>query len=246
MGRGAIPLHFAGYGVSRDESRERFEESLSIIKQAWTTESFSHDGRYHQIPETSVVPKPVQKPHPPIRIAANGPETAVFAGDEGYPIFVASVTNPLPRMVEQIDRYRAAWKDPGAEDSKPDVATMFFVSPGEDLSRVQRRVEPSLDHYFGSIVGMARAAKRDDSPSYRYLENVHQSVADISFESARETMGVFGSASECVDRIGELHGSLGMDELICWFNPGGRIAHGEVMEAMSRFASDVAPKIRNL
>ena len=55
---------------SREESRERFEESLEIIKQAWTNESFSYDGSYYTIPETSVVPKPLQQPHPPIRIAA--------------------------------------------------------------------------------------------------------------------------------------------------------------------------------
>ena len=41
VGRGTIAVHFQGYNVSREESRERFEESLEIIQQAWTTESFS-------------------------------------------------------------------------------------------------------------------------------------------------------------------------------------------------------------
>ncbi len=248
VGRGAIPLHFAGYGVSRDESRERFEEALAIIKQAWTKDSFSHDGRYHQIPETCVVPKPLQKPHPPIRIAANGPDTVEFAGREGYPIFVASVTNPLPRMFGHIDRYRAAWQEGEKGEARPDVATMFFVSPGDDASQARQRVAPSLDHYFESVLGMARAVRppKDDSDSYRYLDKVHESVANVTLDGIEETMAVFGTPETCVERIAGLHEKLGMDELICWFNPGGRIPHREVLEAMSRFASDVAPKIRHL
>ena len=111
VGRGAIPLHFSGFNVSREESRERFEESLDIIKKSWLTESFSHHGKYFQIPETSVVPKPLQKPHPPLRIAANSPDTAVFAGQHHYPVFVASVTNPLPRMFDQVATYRQAWAE---------------------------------------------------------------------------------------------------------------------------------------
>jgi alkanesulfonate monooxygenase SsuD/methylene tetrahydromethanopterin reductase-like flavin-dependent oxidoreductase (luciferase family) len=250
VGRGAIPLHFAGYDVPREESRERFEEALQIIKNAWTTESFSYEGRFHRIPETSVVPKPVQKPHPPIRVAANGPDTALFAGRERYPILVASVTNPLPRMYGHIDRYREAWQLGDSEPAGPgpDVATMFFVYPGDDLSRVRSRVAPSLDHYFQSVLGMARAVAppKDSSQSYHYLEEVHSSVANITFEEIAEKMAIFGSPDECAERIAKLHARLGMDELLCWFNPGGRVPHRDVLEAMSRFAVDVAPKLRHL
>src|SRR2546425_10771468 len=153
VGRGAIPIHFAGFNVSREESRERFEESLTIIHKAWTAESFSHTGKYYQIPETSVVPKPVQKPHPPIRVAANSPDTAVFAGKAHYPTFIASVTNPLPRMFEQVARYRQAWAEGNAPSGRqssagPDVSTMFFFYPGESIDQVRCDIEPSLNNYF--------------------------------------------------------------------------------------------------
>ena len=95
VGRGTIALHFQGFNVSRDESRERFEEALTILEQAWTQETCRFDGKYFQVPDTAVVPKPLQKPHPPLRIAANSPETAGFSGERGYPVFVASPINPL-------------------------------------------------------------------------------------------------------------------------------------------------------
>src|SRR6266545_6361488 len=65
VGRGMIAIHFQGFNVPREESRERFEEALTIIKQAWTQETCQFEGRYFHVPETAVVPKPVQKPYPP-------------------------------------------------------------------------------------------------------------------------------------------------------------------------------------
>ena len=57
------------------ESRDRFREILDIIEQAWTKPSFSYEGKYHRFKDVAVVPKPYQKPIPPIRIAASTPDT---------------------------------------------------------------------------------------------------------------------------------------------------------------------------
>ena len=250
VGRGAIPLHFAGYNASREESRERFEESLDIIQKAWTTETFSYQGKFYQVPETSVVPKPLQKPHPPLRIAANSEETVTFSGDERYPIFVASVTNPLPRMYEQVDRYRDAWASSAVPERSdgPDVSAMFFVHPGDSLSHVRQDIEASLKHYFRSVAGMVEAATDSQAgdESYRHLEDVKKYTEGLTFETISQNMAVFGSAQECIRQITELHDRIGMNELICWFNPGGRVGHEKVLAAMSRFASDVAPAIEHL
>jgi len=253
VGRGAIPIHFAGFNVSREESRERFEESLSVIQKAWTTDSFSHNGKYYQIPETSVVPKPLQKPHPPIRIAANSPDTAVFAGKAHYPVFVASVTNPLPRMFEQVATYRRAWAESTAPADRPapagpDVSTMFFFHPGENLAQVRRDVEPSLDNYFHSVSAMVRTGARPQGAdeSYRYLQDVQRAVENVTFEKITESMAIFGSSRECITKVKELHKELRMNELICWFNPGGMVPHRKVLAAMSRFAAEVMPELRLL
>jgi alkanesulfonate monooxygenase SsuD/methylene tetrahydromethanopterin reductase-like flavin-dependent oxidoreductase (luciferase family) len=254
VGRGAIPLHFSGFAVSREESRERFEEELEVIMQAWTTDSFSHDGKYYHIPETSVVPKPLQKPHPPLRIAANSPDTAIFAGKAHYSIFVASVTNPLPRMFEQVANYRRSWAESRTplgthSPATPDVSTMFFFQPGESLAQVRRDVEPSLNNYFHSVSGMVRAGARPQSTtdeSYRYLEDVQKAVENITFEKITENMAIFGSPQECIAKVKELHKELRMNELICWFNPGGLVPHEKVLKAMSRFAVEVMPELRPL
>ena len=73
--------------MPQEESRERFEESLEVILRAWTNERLSYQGRYFRVQDVQLTPKPVQKPHPPIRIAANSPDTFAIAGRLGLPDF---------------------------------------------------------------------------------------------------------------------------------------------------------------
>lgn len=253
VGRGAIPVHFAGFDVAREESRERFEESLDVIQKAWTSDSFSHAGKYYHIPETSFTPKPLQKPHPPLRVAANSPDTAVFAGKAHYPILVASVTNPLPRMFDQVASYRRMWQENPTPTyclapALPDVSTMFFCYPGESLAHVRGDIEPSLNNYFHSVAAMVRAGARPQGAdeSYRYLQDVQKVVENVTFEKITESMAIFGSSQECITKIKDLHNELGMTELICWFNPGGLAPHQKVLTAMSRFAAEIMPELRAL
>jgi len=84
-GRGAFTLNYRGYGVDMTTSRELFEEGLEIVKAAWTQKRLTFNGRHFHATNLEVVPKPVQQPHPPIRLAANSVETFTFAGSHGYP-----------------------------------------------------------------------------------------------------------------------------------------------------------------
>jgi len=63
-GRGTAPLHYEGYAIPQEESRERFEEALDFILKAWTNDSFSYEGKHFRAHDLSVVPRPVQSPHP--------------------------------------------------------------------------------------------------------------------------------------------------------------------------------------
>src|SRR5205807_2279780 len=82
-------------GISYEESQDRFAESLDIIKLAWTEPVCSYQGRYHSFENFTLVPRPVQQPHPPIRIAASQPDTYEQIGRLGYPLFSAVRASPL-------------------------------------------------------------------------------------------------------------------------------------------------------
>src|SRR5215468_4870095 len=85
FGRAFIPKEFDVFGVSMEESRARFEEGIHIITRLWTEERVSYQGKFHAFRDVRLMPRPVQKPHPPIWIAAVATkESFIWAGQRGY------------------------------------------------------------------------------------------------------------------------------------------------------------------
>jgi alkanesulfonate monooxygenase SsuD/methylene tetrahydromethanopterin reductase-like flavin-dependent oxidoreductase (luciferase family) len=75
VGRGSQRYEYERLGVAMDDKGARFEEAMGIIRQAWTEEGFSHEGPYYRFPDTTVYPRVLQRPHPPIWVASTTPPT---------------------------------------------------------------------------------------------------------------------------------------------------------------------------
>lgn len=247
VGRGTIAVHFQGFGVARDSSRERFEETLEIIERAWSAERLTYKGRFYDIDDIAVAPRPFQKPHPPIRIAANSPETAQFAGERGYDVLVASPINPMPGFYEHVRIYREALARGAHPEHRGDVAALFFVNPQATRAASRTEAERSLMHYFQTIVDQTVVGGRGQyEGSYTYLKQVRERAKAITWDTVEQTMGVYGPPEECIARIGDIHRHGGINQLVCWFNAGGLVPHREVMATMERFAAKVMPAVRGL
>src|SRR6202047_1694097 len=113
VGAAANPRSYVAYGVPYSESRERFLETLEIVKQAWTQPTFSYEGKYYSFNNASAVPRPYQQPRPPIRVAAASEETFPSLGEAGYPIFVAVRSGSLSGLAPDLAAYRQAYKEAG-------------------------------------------------------------------------------------------------------------------------------------
>ena len=120
---------------------------------AWTNERFSYSGEYYSYENVCVVPKPVQSPHPPIRIAATTNETFPANGKMGYPLLIGLRTVALPGVTEQVASYKKAYKEAGHE-APMDVSLRIPV--------VRGRGPRSRDHRAGgelhAAVSQASAA----------------------------------------------------------------------------------------
>ncbi|MBV8494759.1 MAG: LLM class flavin-dependent oxidoreductase, partial [Alphaproteobacteria bacterium] len=113
IGRSGVVRTYEDYGISYGESRERFAETLEILKLAWTEPSFSYEGKYHSFKNVAATPKPYQKPYPELRMAAATPETFPQIGRLGLPIFVAVRQGPFGQLAERIKSYREAYAAAG-------------------------------------------------------------------------------------------------------------------------------------
>ncbi len=105
------------------------------------------------------------------------------------------------------------------------------------LALAERRVPP----YAGRRCGSASSSRLTDHlPRLRAIE---ENVANLPYERFCRDQGVFGDASEVLDRLAAARDEFGLSQIICWFDQGSRLARDEVEDAMRQFAEQVMPKL---
>ena len=238
IGRSGLPEHYHGFGVPYAESRDRFFETLKVMRRAWTEERFSHQGKFYRFENIAVMPKPFQKPHPPLRIAATIDETYPIVGKMGLPIFLAVRTTPVAHLERCVAAYREAWKAAG-HPGDGDVSLIVPVYVHEDGRAARAEPEASMMYFLRSIGDMlARGTTKRTTDGQRLLT--------ITYEEVLKEFAVYGTPDEVLERLLELREILGYSSLSVWMNSGGQVPHERVMRSMKLFAERVVPRLAPL
>lgn len=87
-GRGFDRGEFGAFKIDVEESAARFQEAVDIVLAAWTNERLTHHGQFWDYDDIEVLPKPLQKPHPPTWLAATSPEAIERAAKRGHTILM--------------------------------------------------------------------------------------------------------------------------------------------------------------
>ena len=240
VGRGTAPLHYAGYDIPQEESRERFEEALDFILEAWTHERFSYQGKYFRAQDLTLVPRPVQTPYPPVRIAANSPDTFPIAARRGLPIFATPLINPPDKLKAGL----AVYRDTLSSGVRGDTALAFPVHVSTSRAQARQECEANLQRFFREAGERLRPFGQVDIKSYEAFQQVLARMERVKYDDIDREMGVFGDPAYCIERVQELRREYQMDEFICYFNQGGLMDHAMVRHSMSLFATEVIPHCR--
>jgi alkanesulfonate monooxygenase SsuD/methylene tetrahydromethanopterin reductase-like flavin-dependent oxidoreductase (luciferase family) len=240
VGRGTAPLHYAGYDIPQEESRERFEEALDFILEAWTHERFSYQGKFFRAQDLTLVPRPVQTPYPPVRIAANSPDTFPIAARRGLPIFATPLINPPDKLKAGLSVYQATL----SSSVRGDTALAFPVHVSTSRVQARQECEANLQRFFREAGERLRPFGQVDIKSYEAFQQVLARMERMKYDDIDREMGVFGDPAYCVERVQELQRDYQMDEFICYFNQGGTMDHAMVRHSMTLFATEVIPHCR--
>ena len=244
VGRSGFAHTYATYGVDYGESRERFAETLAIVKRAFTEERFSHKGRYFTYDNVRLAPKPAQAPWPEIRIAAASPDTYEEVGALGHPIFVAARIGNLSELAPNVKVFRDAWKKAG----HPGRGAVYlrvpvYVADTDEKAREEPR--ESILHLLHTIGD--RLAASATAAGARAIENRAARGAKmqtIDYEEVLRERMIVGTPGRVVDRLAELQEELGLDGILAELNPGSRIPHEQVMTALRLLCEEVMPRFR--
>jgi alkanesulfonate monooxygenase SsuD/methylene tetrahydromethanopterin reductase-like flavin-dependent oxidoreductase (luciferase family) len=243
VGRGSIPSQFHGFRVPVADNRARFDEALQIIRLAWTQERFSHRGAHWHVEDVSVVPRPVQQPHPPIRVAVHTAESFAHIADLGLPIYSGTTTTPLPQLRDCMALYRARLATAGHAWRSDQMALMLPVHVAATPAAARAAMRPGVQKYYENlrtIFAQLPVSYRDHLPRLRTIE---ETVANLPYNRFCREQGVFGDVAEVVDRLQAIRDEFDLSQIICWFDQGSMLPRHEVERTMRCFADDVMPKL---
>jgi alkanesulfonate monooxygenase SsuD/methylene tetrahydromethanopterin reductase-like flavin-dependent oxidoreductase (luciferase family) len=250
IGRGNRPAEFRGYNVPQQENRERAEEALAIVLRAWTEDRFSHQGRFFTITDARVMPKPAQRPHPPLFQVCGSKETIEATAARGWPMLNSVLRgNAEQQMVTNRDLYVGALRKNGRTEAEVaallqqwGVSRQIYVAPTDAQAQAEAKdAEMWYQESFRRFVVPERI--EDAHPSLQpHFRALAERLATVNWDDlVRETVA-FGSP-ETVARKLEAMRALGVGHVLCWMNFGG-LPQDRIRRSMELFAREVMPHLR--
>ena len=237
VARGYQPFEFRRWGLSMDDARERTDETLAILSKALTGESFEFEGKYHAIPETTLYPKPIQKPRPPLWLAATTQESF----DIGRRYGLRSLTSQSGRPISVLEE---AWSNfQNSRKKYPDATADFgvqgqvVVTPTDDEARGQ------MEHFLYQT--------RQATNLRHGREHVVSGVSEpLPFEGEPDLDEMFehrtlsGTPDSVIRKLQRYTDVADINMLSCVMHGGG-MTHETVMQSLRLFAKDVMPAFRD-
>jgi alkanesulfonate monooxygenase SsuD/methylene tetrahydromethanopterin reductase-like flavin-dependent oxidoreductase (luciferase family) len=249
IGRGNRPMEFSGYKIPQTESRERYDEIQQILVQAWTKERFSFAGKHYRISDLRVIPKPYQKPHPPLYVVCVGADTIRTTAKQGLPMLNSVLFGNTGGLIVNRDLYVKTMQESGfgqdaiaANLGKWGVSRHVYVAETDQQAFAEAKeaeiwYQSSLKRFL--VPDRIEDAHPDLQPAFRAQA---QRLEQVTWEDlCRETL-VFGSPQTVTRHMKEME-QMGVGQALCWMNFGG-LAQDKVRRSMELFSKEVMPHFR--
>jgi alkanesulfonate monooxygenase SsuD/methylene tetrahydromethanopterin reductase-like flavin-dependent oxidoreductase (luciferase family) len=242
IGRSGFPWAYEGYDIPYSESRERFRECFDVMQLAWTQERFSYEGKYYTFRDVCLIPKPYQKPHPPLRYAATTRDSFVAMGELGLPIFAGLGGAAVPELARSIGVYREAWREAG-HPGDGDVMLRVGIYVAEDQERAFSEPQASTMSYYNRIRQGLLQTARAFGGELR-AQRAHN-LATLTYESALQDRLVYGTPDAVANRLQELRDELDLSGILMEPNVGGLMSPELLDNSIRLFGQEVASQLRS-
>ncbi|MHC1557737.1 LLM class flavin-dependent oxidoreductase [Actinomycetospora sp. C-140] len=145
---------FEAFGVERETFVARFTEGLALMEAAWSdAPRVTFHGRFRDVDDLPIAPKPVQRPHPPIWFGANAQRAlarAVRLGDA----FLGAGSSSTARFAEQVSTVRAELDRQGRDPAPFTIGKRVYLAVDDDADRARRQVAAGLHRIYGDMPGL--------------------------------------------------------------------------------------------
>ena len=231
VGRGFVAHDYEVIGVPYDDAQQRLIEALDVVRKAWSGEPINHDGTYYHYTNVEVWPRPEQRPHPPIWLAASrSPSSFEWAATHGLKLLTIGYVQPIATLAGLTKIYRDNWAS--AQGSEPTIGTHYHVVVAEDRAVARRTAESGLaEHVRLNRLSQALSstAPAREEPSIEQLVDEGRLIA--------------GDPEDCARMLRRAADEIGCTETHCLFQFGD-ISFATAQHSMELFAAEVMPRLR--
>ena len=241
-GRSATWTELGGMGADPDETKKTWDEIVRALPKMWMQERYAHDGRAFKMPSRAVLPKPYQKPHPPLWVAVTSPGTEIDAAERGIGA-LALVIGDLSVQEERFNNYRKRIQscEPIGGFVNEQIATVNFLYCHEDDAKAQEtggRLSQGFA-YMGAQVMQAREAYPTPTyPTQGLIPGLRAKVAKQE-QGGQEELAI--GDPERVIQVLKRWESIGADSVNFLINVMETIPQQEVLDSLRLFAREVMP-----
>ena len=232
------------FGADHKSTHDYMAEGIEVIRKAWSEETLTFRGKFFDIPEVIVNPKPVQKPLPPIHMATSSLEGVEVGACLGVNLFLPIHTRTPEQVVEYASAYWEGLKRNGHDLTSRELGLLLPMHLAATTAEAKTRSEAGIMSYFKTITDM-----RVDYSAWLTRRGVELPArlrtaagAQVAFETVCEKHAVIGDSGVAVDKIKNLTQQTGATNLLTWFNIG-TVPHAAVKESMQQFAAEVMPRL---
>jgi alkanesulfonate monooxygenase SsuD/methylene tetrahydromethanopterin reductase-like flavin-dependent oxidoreductase (luciferase family) len=265
-GREAIHMNIEADLKDQTKNKRLFEETLTIMKKAWTEEFFNHKGEFYTYPspnfiwqhdmsppnekfvdlktnelkKISVIPKPLQKPHPPLSQVVDSTGSIEWAAKNGIKTIMWIPT--IKTLKKRFDIYKKA----RSETEKRDVSLgeditlvrdMFVADTMEDAKKLAGEHIINYMKWVCHWRGLGNHMDPGEEPP-----KTKGKLDLLNYEFLHKRNLLFGTPDYVVEKIQELKSELNLQNLLVWSNFSG-VKHEDAMRSIKLFNDEVMPKI---
>lgn len=233
--------------VPYEESQGRFQEAIDILLKGWTEERFSYHGKYYTCENLSIVPKPLQKPHPPIFQVGTSAKSFGQAGERGWNVCIGAPA-PDDIFIEPFNVYTDACRTAG---HKPKVSFLKALYIAEDQKAAEREAEHAAMKFIEYNVSPLKEMDRSEAVKERmraggfhfYAGDDFLRLGDLSYQEIVD-LGILyiGTPEKVANQLLELYDKMPFEEYIMVSHYGGIAAH-KAMQTQELFVKEVLPRV---
>jgi alkanesulfonate monooxygenase SsuD/methylene tetrahydromethanopterin reductase-like flavin-dependent oxidoreductase (luciferase family) len=235
LGKGSEPVEYKRLGARADEATARMKEGAEIIRQAWSDKPVDFSGKLFEYRDFNVLPKPVQRPHPPIWVGcARTEDSFSWAGQNGFNLmtlpYLYKEPDVLPGLVKT---YRQSLSRAGHDSARVEVLGKFHVYVSDSLEKAVSEAGPYLENYLDVHHAVDPARK----------EAGLMTVRDVNTQLTRGFV-IAGDPKRCIDTIHRWREEVGLTAMSGTFHFGG-MPQEMALRNIRLFAERVVPAFRD-